>query len=102
MPTPAILPNSGPQVTTAFPFNGGNYTPNGTVSRFITLPNGTTQSLSDLLANGSGQISWQFTPSCSDAVGTYTLWAKDLGKNQLSNTVNETVTSNPACAGPVI
>lgn len=86
-----------------FAFTGANYTPNSTVTRYLQPPGGIAQVLTPTLpADGAGNIAWSFSPSCSTATGTYTLWAVDDATGRTSNTVSETVTANPACSPPTL
>src|SRR5207249_324587 len=44
--------------------------------------------------------SWSFTPSCTTALGTYTLRVVDDATGRSSNTVDEIVTYTPWCVIP--
>ena len=100
-PTIQSSPASGPQLTTTFTLTGTGFTASGAVRRFMTVPpSNTTQELSGISANGSGQVTWPpFTPSCSDAVGAYTLWLVDVATSRESNHVTQTITANSTCSG---
>jgi murein DD-endopeptidase MepM/ murein hydrolase activator NlpD len=84
-----------------FHFTGSGYTPNGTVTRSMRLPNGTEITLTPKLrADASGNIRWSFTSSCANPVGTYILWAIDdtTGRGfNWSNEVYEIITRGPSC-----
>jgi pimeloyl-ACP methyl ester carboxylesterase len=97
-PTLSSNPSSVQQANGNFTVTGSNYTPNGTVRRFIIPPGGSQQEISSITANGSGQVNWTFSPACTDPVGTTTLWAVDAATNRQSNNVTQTVTANPACS----
>jgi len=99
-PTIQSSPASGPQLTTTFTLTGTGFTANGSVRRLMTVPpSNTTQELSAVSANGSGQVTWPpFTPSCSEGVGIYTLWLVDAATNRESNRVTQTITANSSCS----
>ena len=80
-----------------FYFTGSNYTPNGTVYRYLTNPDDSQQQLSDVTADNNGNVSWSYQSSCDDMTGTYSIWARDVSTGQDSNSVNEVITSSESC-----
>lgn len=80
-----------------FSFTGSSYLPNGTVTRHIRLPDGSEDML-QLAVDSNGNISWIFTSSCSNALGTYAVWVVDDVTGMTSNTVTEIITANPSCS----
>lgn len=103
-PTLLISPSSVAQNSGMFTFSGSNYTPNGTVNRFIKYSGQSTfTQISSITANSSGQINWTFSPTCTDPpVGTHTIYALDVSSGKQSNTVNEIVTANASCNAPSV
>src|SRR5947209_3323357 len=69
----AITPSSGPQGTT-FVQSATGLTPNGTIQRYARNPDGSQSNYGNMTASGSGTLSWSYTSTCSDPVGTYYLW----------------------------
>jgi hypothetical protein len=94
----SVAPTSGQQNVAVFNYSGSNYTRNGVVRRFLTFPNGTTQEISSITSNASGQASASFTSTCADAVGSYAVRWRDASTGRESQSVTVTITSNPACS----
>jgi flagellar hook assembly protein FlgD len=67
------------------------------VHRFAQLPGQAFAPISDVTAYASGSISWQFTPSCAQPVGTTNLYAVDAATNRQSNTVSQTTVHHAGC-----
>lgn len=83
---------SGPQGTT-FTIQGTAFTPNQTVRLFSVDSSGSQTIVQpDGTADGNGNFSWQVVTTCSTAVGTFSIFASDLGSGRRSNDVTETVT----------
>jgi murein DD-endopeptidase MepM/ murein hydrolase activator NlpD len=82
-----------------FNLTGSGFTPNGTATRYVREPSGNEVNIGAVTVTASGTIGWTFTPVCTTALGTYTLWVVDNATNVSSNTVTETVTSSPNCTG---
>jgi murein DD-endopeptidase MepM/ murein hydrolase activator NlpD len=82
-----------------FNLTGSGFTPNGAATRYVREPSGNEVNIGTVTANASGGIGWTFTPVCTTALGTYTLWVVDNATNVSSNTISETVTSSPSCTG---
>lgn len=81
-----------------FSFAGTHFSPYSHVTRYMEQPNGTTIVLTpDLYTDGSGNISWTFTPPCSTPAGTYKLRAVDDPTGTSSNEVYEIVLANSGC-----
>ena len=76
-------------------FSGANYTPNSTVTRRMTQPDGSTITLTPTIStNSSGGISWSYTSVSTTPLGTYTIWVIDDSSGRISNTVNEIVSAS--------
>jgi hypothetical protein len=96
--TLSISPASGTQLTTTFTLSGSGYTPNGTVRRFINQPAwGGFREITAITANGSGQMSFSYTPICADSVGTTFIYMIDGPTGRQSPTVAEQVAAHPSC-----
>jgi uncharacterized protein YegL len=81
-----------------FRFTGSGFTPGARVIQNIRFPDGTVQqSDTTLPSNGSGVLSWEFTPQCTLPVGLYTIWVTDPQRGN-SNYVYETITRNSSCS----
>jgi hypothetical protein len=100
--TLSVNPTSGPQAGTVFTYDGNNYTPNGTIRRFLTFPDGHSQEISSITANASGHGHTTFTASCADQVGTYTEHWVDAATNRNSNNVQVTETASQVCSTPTL
>ena len=107
--SPVVLPDlkidggissSKQQGAGTFSFTGTGYTANGRGTRHFKLPNGTEDPTQTITANGTGNISWTWSPTCSSTVTTYTIWAVDNTTGRTSNNVTEIITANPSC-GPL-
>ncbi len=103
-PTLTISPGTLMQNLGTFTCSGNNYTPYGTVYRFVQYPGQSSYTpIGPVTANSAGQISWSFQPTCTDPpVGTETLYAVDGTSGRQSNTATETVIANPSCTVPSI
>jgi hypothetical protein len=86
-----------------FVSTGSGFTPNGAVTRYLRDPNGNQVVLTPTLtANGSGNISWSFTPECTTPLGTSRLWARDDATGQVSDTVTQIVTASSTCGSTLL
>ena len=90
-------PPSGPQLTTTFVTQGNGFTPNTSIQRFVTPPNGNL-TIAATVSNASGAFSFSYTTSCNDPSGNYQVYAYDPVIKLSSNTITRTVTSSPNCA----
>jgi uncharacterized protein YjdB len=101
-PQPTLLIDGGTsrarQQGETFSFTGMNYTPNGIVTRHFQRPDGGEEPTQTIQADGNGNISWTWTPTCSSTATTYTIWAADDATGMTSNTVSEIITANPSCS----
>ena len=100
--SPTLLIDGGTSSTKSqggtYTCTGSNYTPNGSVTRSLRQPNGSTITLTPTIyANSSGNISWPYTSICTTSIGTYNIWVKDDATGKTSNTVNEVVTHSSSC-----
>jgi len=100
--TPAFTtsPSSGQQIATNFSYNGSNLTPNGVIERWGRTPNGTVQNYGNMNAIAAGTLSWNYTYTCSDPIGTHSIWIKDVSKNYTSPEVTNTVSAHTNCLTP--
>ena len=75
---------------------GSGYTQGGTVTRHINPPVNGSQVITPLTADGSGNFTWVFTPTCGnfDPRNTVNIYAVDEATGRISNTITETVTGN--------
>lgn len=88
---------SSRQIGETFWVTGSGYTPGRTVTRFINPPaNGSTM-LAPLTADGFGNLSWAFTPTCTNSQPTVAIYAVDDATGRTSNTITETVTGLTNC-----
>jgi PKD repeat protein len=96
--TPTLSVDGGPSSTksqgSTFTLTGSNYTPNGTVSRYI---NG--GAISSVTATSSGTLpSWSWVTDCNTGTGTYTVYANDNTTGKNSNNINAIVTASSSCS----
>lgn len=99
-PTFSTSPSSGQQLVTSFNYSGGNLTSNGVIERWGRRPNGSVQNFGNTTASSSGTISWNYTYTCSDPIGTHSVWVKDVSKNFTTPEVTNTVSAHTNCATP--
>lgn len=79
-----------------FEFEARSLTPGRLVTRWLRQPNGQVVEMQPRLsADGSGRVSWRFTPTCSTPTGSYDVWVVDTARNWSSNRVRENVL--PGC-----
>lgn len=88
-------PSSAREQGETFSMTGSNLPPGRVVRRWAKF-NGTRTALGDLTADAQGRLQWQWTPTCTAATGTYTLWLELVGGAR-SNTVGETVLPTTFC-----
>lgn len=100
--TLSVTPSSGQQNAVTFNYSGSGYTPNSTIRRFLTYPNGTVQEISTIPVNAQGQGAIPFPSTCNDAVGTYSVKWRDASTGRESNSVQTSITANPSCFPPSI
>jgi hypothetical protein len=102
--SPTLLIDGGTSSTKAqggtFNFTGSNYAPNGAVSRYLKKPDGSTQTLANVIANSSGGVSWSYPSVCADTPGMYSVQAKDNATGKYSNWVTEVITASSSCSPP--
>ncbi len=61
-----LTPSMGTQLVTTFTVTGAEYTPNGTVRRFVNQSTwGGYREISSIQANSVGQINFPYTPNCT-------------------------------------
>jgi hypothetical protein len=81
-----------------FVFSGTKYAPGGMVIRSVSPPIGGSPILLPMLdADASGNVTWSFTPTCSDPVGTWKIWLIDDDSGRESNSVTYSVTAGAGC-----
>jgi hypothetical protein len=86
-----------------FQFSGAGFTPNGSVSRRVRLPNGTEQHLASITAAPNGTLEWTFAPACgSDAPGTYVITAIDQATGRTAPPVQQIVQSGGTCLADIV
>jgi hypothetical protein len=97
-PTLSVLPASGTQLTN-FTVTGTNYTPSGTINRFVQIPGQSWQQISSITATSAGAITtqWPFQPGCTYPAGTAQAYAVDASTNRQSPTVTEQVFADSSC-----
>lgn len=95
-PTLSVTPTSGTQTTT-FTVSGSNYTPGGLVNRFVAQPGQAFQQITAATATSSGTISWSYTGTCAQAVGTVQIYTVDVTTGRSSPVITETVARDPGC-----
>jgi hypothetical protein len=89
---------SSRQIGQTFWFTGSSYTAGRTVTRYINpAVNGSTVLTPTLTSDGSGNLSWSFTPMCGNPKNTFAIYAVDDATGRTSNTVTETVTGSTSC-----
>jgi hypothetical protein len=89
---------SSRQIGQTFWFSGSGYTAGRTVTRYINpAVNGSTVLTPTLISDGSGNLSWTFTPRCGNPKNTFTIFAVDDATGQTSNTVTQTVAGSTSC-----
>ena len=89
---------SSRQIGQTFWFGGRGYTAGRTVTRYINpAVNGSTVLSPTLTSDGSGNVSWTFTPACGNPKNTFTIYAVDDVTGRASNTVTQTVTGSTSC-----
>ena len=90
--------SSSRQIDQTFWFTGSGYTAGRTVTRYINpAVNGSTVLTPTLTSDGSGNLSWTFTPSCGNPKNTFAIYAVDDATGWSSNTVTEIVTGSTSC-----
>lgn len=85
-----------------FVLTGSGFTPNKSVRRFVQKPGATPTEISPINADNEGNIPagvWQWTPECTDPIGTYKVWAIDAESGKQSKAITEIVIANPAKCG---
>lgn len=82
-----------------FQLTGANFTPNSIATRHIRGSNSFSADPTIPVA-ADGTLTWNFTPQCTDATGTYDIWVTD-SVNGDSNHVNEIIDPNPTCTAPI-
>ena len=88
---------SSRQIGQTFWVTGSGYTAGGMVRRYINpAVNGSTV-LTPLTADGSGNLSWTFTPMCDNSKNTVAIYAVDDATGRTSNTITERVTGLTSC-----
>ena len=81
-----------------FVFIGTKYAPGGMAIRSVSPPIGGSPILLPMLpVDASGTVTWSFTPTCSDPVGTWKIWLIDDDSGRTSNTVTYSVTAGTGC-----
>ena len=85
------------EVGQTFWIAGRGYTAGQTVTRYINpAVNGSTM-LAPLTADGLGNLTWAFTPTCANAKTTVAIYAVDDATGRTSNTITETVIGSTSC-----
>ncbi len=87
---------SSRQIGETFWVTGSGYTPGRTATRYINPPVSGSSVITPLTIDASGNLSWAFTPSCSNfnPKNTVVIYAVDDATGQTSNTITETVTGS--------
>lgn len=101
--TLSVSPTSGTQLTT-FRVTGSNFSPNGTINRFVQIPGQASQPISSITATASGTITtqWPFQPGCGYPTGTAYAYAVDASTGRKSQTISEQIAAHPVCVAPRI
>jgi hypothetical protein len=90
--------SSNRQIDQTFWFTGSGFTAGRTVTRYINpAVNGSTVLTPTLTSDGSGNLTWTFTPSCGSPKNTFAIYAIDDATGRSSNTVTEIVTGSTSC-----
>lgn len=79
-----------------FTFVGTGLTPGASVTQHIQKPDKIVQDFSAVVSP-TGTMTWSYTPPCTAAVGTYTVWVEDPYRGA-SNQVYEVVAGNASCS----
>jgi hypothetical protein len=87
------------QLVGAFNFTGENYTPGGSVRRFVQLEAGSPSELSPLIADSEGRVAFLDSPTCDDESGERTVWLVDES-GQRSNDVRQVIATSSFCTEP--
>jgi hypothetical protein len=106
-----ILARRTPTVSVAAPFTGAQghsfqlagqgFTPGGGVTRWTTLPNGNSETLSaPLLADDHGGVRWALSTDCRTETGTHRIWMVDDRTSRAGSPVSLVVLRNPECDKP--
>jgi IPT/TIG domain len=87
---------SSRRIGETFWVTGSGYTPGRTVTRYINPPGNPATQITPLTADGSGNLTWVFTPTCGnfDPRNTVAIYAVDDATGRISNTITETVTGS--------
>lgn len=91
---------TGTQIDTTFKITGTNFTALNSVIRRIEEPDGnivTINDMTNILTDSDGKITWNFTPTCSTAIGASKFWLIDNGSGMISNRVTLNIDTNPKC-----
>lgn len=84
-----------------FLFTGELYTPDGWVTRTVTLAGQPTITLEAIRADAEGTLRWQFLADCSTSMGEYVVEARDEATGRSSNSVIERVLEGFCLAFPL-
>jgi hypothetical protein len=84
------------QLGQTFWVTGNGYAAGRTVTRYINPPVNGSSVITPLTADGSGNLSWSFTPTCGtfDVKNIVAIYAVDDATGRTSNTITETVTGS--------
>jgi hypothetical protein len=89
---------SSRQIGQTFWFTGSGYTAGQKVTRYVDpAVNGSTVLTPTLTADGSGNLTWTFTPRCGNPKNTFAIYAIDDATGRTSDTVTQTVTGSASC-----
>jgi GH24 family phage-related lysozyme (muramidase) len=85
---------------TLFKFSGSGFTPTGDVAWHVLKPDGTENSVKVLVADSSGNITYQYLSTCKSMAGLYITWAIDMvtGTQHFRN-LNWAIAPAPECKG---
>lgn len=78
-----------------FVFLGTGFTPGGQVQQKFLTPKGELRTGEQLRVTADGTVTWNYTPKCTDEVGTYKVWLEGDPRGS-SNQVTEIVLFNPS------
>jgi hypothetical protein len=89
---------SSRQIGETFWFTGTGYTAGRTVTRYVDpAVNESTVLTPALTADGSGNLTWTFTPRCGNPKNTFAIYAVDDATGRTSDTVSQTITASASC-----
>ena len=77
VPIIQLSPYAGLQGT-LFTFSGSGFTRTGNVAWHVLKPDGTENSVKVLVADSSGNITYQYLSTCKSMAGIYATWAIDM------------------------